>query len=194
MLVREKLHLDMSWMLEVALEEDRLVSEACFRLATCGPECLVELVCGANHTHPAPASARCGLDEEREPDLLGRAGGEHGDTGLRGQPLCLQLVTGRPEDLVWRPHPGEPGALHGGGEVRALGQEAVARMDGVGPTLACGTEMLSGVEVAFDLQHFAAPARVEGAGVIGSCDRHCGDAEPVARSKDARGDLAPVRD
>jgi hypothetical protein len=93
-----------------------------------------------------------------------------------------------------RPNPGEPGALHGGGEVRALGQEAVARMNRVGAALACGTEMLSGVEVALDLLHFAAPARVEGAGVIGSCDCHCRDAEPVARSKDARGDLAAVRD
>jgi hypothetical protein len=54
--------------------------------------------------------------------------------------------------------------------------------------------VLSGVEVALDLLHFAALARVEGAGVIGSCNRNCRDAEPVARSKDARGDLAAVRD
>ena len=71
MLVRQELHLDVSWAFEVALEEDGLVSEACFRLAACGVQSLVELVGRANDTHSAPASAGRGLDEERESDFLG---------------------------------------------------------------------------------------------------------------------------
>ena len=92
MRVGEELDLDVARPLDVALEEHRVVAEPCQRLALRGLDRVVELLGRADDAHPAPAAAGRGLDDQREPDLLRRAGLDHGDAGLGRDPLRLELV------------------------------------------------------------------------------------------------------
>src|SRR6266536_3581209 len=91
-LVREQLDLHMSRTLEVALEEDGLVSECGLGLAARRGDGVGELRGLANASHP-PAATACGrLDHQRKPDLVGLAGGEHGNPGRNGGAPRLELV------------------------------------------------------------------------------------------------------
>ena len=129
--VGEELDLDVARTLDVALEEHRVVAEAGERLALRGLDRFVELLRRADDPHAAPASAGRGLDDQREPDLLRRAGLDHGDAGFGRDPLRLELVPGGTDDIRRRTHPGEPGSGDRLGQRGALGEEAVARMHGV---------------------------------------------------------------
>ena len=118
---------------------------------------------------------------------------KHGDACLRRDPLRSQLVAAEAERLRRRPDPDEAGRLDRFREVRALGEESVPRMNGVGACFACGANDFLRVEVGGDRDGATRDPRVERSGVVGGCDGGGLDAEPLARAEDADGDLAAVR-
>ena len=142
---------------------------------------------------PRPPPTRRRLDEEREADLLGRAVGQDGNAGLAGDSLGGELVPAEAKRLRRRADPGQPGRVDRCGKVRVFGEEAVAGMDGVGPALPRGADVLLGVQVRGDLDELVAGARVERISVVGRNHGHRPDPELMACSKDAERDLAPVR-
>ena len=179
---------------DVALREHRVVPERRLCLPPRRGECVAELGRGANDAHPAPASPRCGLQDQRVAELLRLARLDHRNTGLAGDPLRLELVAGRFERSGRRPDPDEPGRLDGPCEVRVLGEEAVARVDRVGTGRCGGANVLPGVEVRGDLDGLVGRARVQRALVVRRSDRDGGDSELTACPKDAQRNFAAVRD
>src|ERR671933_1779576 len=89
--VSDDLDLDVPRPRDVALAEDAVVAERRLCLAACGVERVVELVPRAHDAHPAPAAACGGLDEERKTEVVRIAGRDDRDTGLRREPLRLEL-------------------------------------------------------------------------------------------------------
>ncbi len=192
--VGEELDLDVARTLDVALEEHLVVAEAGERLALRGLDGFVELLRRADDPHAAPAPAGRGLDDQREPDLLGRAGLDHGDAGLGRDPLRLELVPGGTDDIRRRTHPGEPGSGDRLGQRGALGEEAVARMHGVRTGAAGRGDDLRRVEVGGDRFDLIGLAGVQRALVVGRVHGHRLHPEALGRAKDAGGDLAAVGD
>ena len=192
--VCEQLHLHVSRALEEALAEDRAVAEGRLRLASSARQCILEVVRGADDAHAAATPAGCRLDEQREADVRGVALRQHRHAGLRGDALRGKLVAAEAECIGGRPDPRQPGGLHRGGEVGALGEEAVPGMDGVGAGLPRGAHVLGGVEIGRDLDGRICRTAVSRAAVVRGDDGHRPDAEPPAGAKHAQGDLPSVGD
>ena len=76
-----------------------------------------------------------------------------GHAGLAGDLLRGELVTAPPQRVGGRPHERDTGSLDRLRKLGALGEEAIAGMDGVGRRLARGVHDRRGVEVALDLDH-----------------------------------------
>src|SRR4029079_3982889 len=76
------------------------------------------------------------------------AAGQYRDAGRAHQPAGLDPVPHLSDGLGPRADEGDAGALHGFGEARALGEKAVARMDGVGPGLPGRIEDAFAAEIA----------------------------------------------
>ncbi len=191
--IGKQLDLDVPRALDVALAEDRAVTERGFGLPLCGRERLVEAGGIADDAHAAAAAARSGLHDERIPDLVRFPRRHHGHAGLHGDSLGSQLVAAESQGLRRRADPGESGCRNGFREVRVLRQKPVARMDRVRSRLARGTQMLRRIEVRGDRNRLAGRARVEGVGVVGSGHRDGVELELAAGPEDAHGDLAAVR-
>ncbi len=138
-------------------------------------------------------------------DLVG-GGEELGGAGHARHARCLggdaarHLVAHHLDGLGRRADEGHAPLGDGAGEVGVLGEEAVAGVHGVGAGLLDDVEDALGVEVALGR---GLPA--ERVGLVGQPDverfavelgvhRHAGDAELLARTDDADGDLAPVGD
>ena len=142
--VGEALRLDVARVVEVALDEALAAAEGGDGLAYGGVVQVGDLLEGARDLEATPAAAEGRLDRDRQPVLLGerddlvgagdrvgRAGDERGLRGLGDVP-GLDLVAERVDRRGRRPDPGQPGVDDGLGEVRVLGEEAVAGVDGVG--------------------------------------------------------------
>ena len=125
------------------LEEHGRVAERAVRLAHRGLERLAQVFLRVDATHAAPAAAGDGLREDREADLVGareqrldvvgcRGRLEHGNAGRDRVLLRGDLVAGHLEHVAARADEGDAGLGGGLGEVRVLGEEAVARVDRVG--------------------------------------------------------------
>ena len=159
--IREQLDLDVTRPLDVALGEDRAVPERRLGLAARRRPGLLELGGTPDDAHPAAAAARRRLDDDREAELLGLAGLDDRHAGLTRDLLRAELVARGLERLRRRPDPHEPGRFDRAREVRVLGQEAIAGMDGVGAGLRRGPDVLLGGEVRGDLDRLVRASRVE---------------------------------
>ena len=82
-----------------------------------------------------------------------------------------------------------PGLEHRLGELRALGEEPVAGVDGVGAGLPRGAHVLGRVEVGRDLDERVRRLGVERAAVVGSRDRDRLEPLGTAGAEDAERDL-----
>ena len=157
MRVGEQLDLDVPRALEVALEVDAVVAEAGLRLALRRLERRSELLGGANDAHAAAAAARGRLDDQRRRVCLRH--GRH--AGRCGDPLRFELVAATTECVGRRADPRQSGSLDGFGEVGVLGEEAVARVHGIGAALQRRPDVLLGVEVGADLDRLVGGAGVQ---------------------------------
>src|SRR4029079_16471218 len=165
-LVRKQLDLHMSRTLEVALEEDGLISKCSLGLAARSGDGVGELPGLANVSHP-PAATACGrLDHQWKADLVGIAGGQDGNPGRRGGALRLELVAAAAQRVGSGADENETRRLDRLGEVRVLGEEPVAGMDRVGARMLRGPDVLLGVEVARDLDDLVGLAGVQRALVV----------------------------
>ncbi len=168
---------------------------------------------GVHHTHAAPAAAAGGLDDDRVAHLAaqtqvlvgvvaegavgarhaGHAGGLHGVLGG-------DLVAHQADVLRFGANEDEAASLHALGEVRVLGQEAVARVDGDRVGDLGGGDQGRDVEVAVggfgraDADRFVREAHVLEVTIGGGVHRHGLDAELAAGAQDAQRDLATVGD
>ncbi len=170
-LVGEELDLDVARPVEIALAEDRVVAERRRCLAARRRERFVELLGCAYDAHPAPAAARGRLDEQREADLLRRPARQDGHAGRARGLLGGQLVAPGSQRGRRRADPGQSRVEHGLRQLGALGEEAVAGMDGVGAGLPRGAHVLGRVEVGRDLDERVRRLGVERTAVVGSRDR-----------------------
>ena len=81
--------------LDVALAEDAVVTEGGLRLASRRLERLVELGWIPDDAHASAAAAGCGLDDEREADLVRLSGRNDRNARLARDALRLELVAAR---------------------------------------------------------------------------------------------------
>ena len=210
--VGQDLHLDVPRVDHGLLQEHGGVAERRLGLAHRGLDRLAQLPRLGHPAHAPPAAAGHRLDEHREPDLLGRGDQrvdvgrwlrrvEHGHPGLPGRGHRAGLVAGQVQHLGRRADEGDAGPRAAGGQLRVLGQEAVAGVDGVrtgppgrlqnlvdgqvGPHRVAGLADLVGLVGLGPVQRVAVLVREHG-------DR--GDAQLVGGAEGPDRDLPPVRD
>ena len=128
-----------------------------------------------------------------------RAWNERQAERLRGL-LRLDLVAHEPDMLGARADEGDLVLFEDLGEAGILGEEAIARMHGVGAGDLAGRDDLRDVEVAVlgrrtaDAHALIGKPHMHGVGVGGRMHRDRRDAELLAGTFDAKRDLSPVGD
>ena len=172
-----------------------------------------ELVLGQRDAEALAAAAARGLDGDREADLvvgdaqrvlervdrLGRAGDDRHAGGLH-QLARLGLGAHRVDGRRGRADEDDSRLVAGAGEGGVLGQEAIARMDGLGAGLLADLDDLVDLQVALGGRR-----PTEQVGLVGALhvqripielgvDGDGGDAHLFERPHDADGDLAPICD
>src|SRR4051812_44804941 len=192
--VREQLDLDVVRTFDVALAEDAVVTERGLRLAARRGERVVQFSARSHDAHAAAAASCRRLDHERKADLLWLACRDDGYARSLGDPLRLDLVAAGAQRFRRRADPHELRGVHGFGEVRVLGEEAVAGMNCVCAGLLGRTDVLLGEEVALDLDSLVGGARVQRAGIVRRDDCDGCDAELTTRAKHPQCNLAAVCD
>ena len=211
-IVAEHLHLDMARLLDIFLDQHRVVAEGGLGLAPRAGQRLGEIVGIVDAAHALAAAAGARLDQHRIADLARLAGEQH-------QPLVLAVIAGhhRHAGLLHQPLGGvlqshgadrgrrradehQPGRGHLVDEAGVFRQEAVTGMDRLSAgRLGRGDDPVA-AQIALadrrsadmhrlvghlDMQRLRVGVRIDG-------DRR--DAHPARRADDAAGDLAAVGD
>ena len=150
--VGEDLHLDVPRADHGLLEEHGRVAERRLGLAHAGLERVAQVLASLDPPHTAPAAAGDGLGEDREADLLGvgdelvEVGAGLGAAAGSGSPAFLAaamaraLLPVRCRTEAGGPTKVTPALGAGLGQVGVLGEESVARVDGVGAGLDGGAD------------------------------------------------------
>ena len=210
--VGEHLHLDVPGLRDVALEEHRIVAEGRRRLALRPREGGIEVPGPLHRPHAAPAAARGGLEQHRPTDGFRFAPQPFGrlvrsvvaryerHPGPGHEPLRLALRPHRPDRSRRGADEDDPARRARLREVRVLGEEAVAGMDGVGPAAFRRVEDRPDVQIALagrgrpDAVGLVRHRDVQGVLVGVRADRDTPDAEAAGGPDHPAGDLAPVGD
>jgi len=132
--------------------------------------------------------------------MKARAARNRGDSGLQCQALRLHLVAHQRDNLGARADEAHAPLFASARERRVLGEEAVARMDGVGAALPGHIQDLLDAQIGVD-GPLAPPDQIRLVGLVAmlgdavllAVDADGADAELVARAEDADRDLATVR-
>ena len=208
--IGEHLNLDVTRSLQESLQVYPRIAERLFGLAPRPFQSGLQFFEGAYDPHAFPATARGGLEHQREADITrsGRcilAAGYRvraGDDRHAGSPHELAgacLVSHRLDRLRRRADEDEPCFAHGAGETRVLGQKAVSRVDRLHARLPGGSDQFASIQIAFgrpggpdrngqiSLQH------VRRQTIRLRVDRHGFDAQLATGADHAHRDLAPVR-
>ena len=157
MQIAQDLDFDVARGRQPALQEHGAVAERGRRLPARALDRGLEFRLRLDHPHAAAAATGRGLDQSREADF-GRRRGKIGalvefdglkrrHVRLAHQRLRRELVAHRGDRSGRRADPDQAGVGHGAGEVRVLGQEAVAGMDRVGAGAGGRGQYLLHVEV-----------------------------------------------
>ncbi len=158
--VGEDLDLDVAAADHGLLQDQLARAEGALRLGAGRGEGGGEVLLGIDEAHAAAAAAGSGLDHHRKADALGLArqhrirlvgalvAGDAGDAGFEHAPLGLRLVAHGGDGLGRRADEDEAGLAAGAGELGILGQEAVARMHGIGAEPFGGSNDGGDVEIA----------------------------------------------
>ncbi|VXB48264.1 hypothetical protein MICRO11B_280021 [Micrococcus luteus] len=211
-LVGEDLGLHVAGAVQEALHEALAAAERGDGLADGRLERVLDVAELAHHADAAAAAAEGRLDGDRQAVLLGeraRGGGvRHGAVRTRHERGARLLGEGAGGDLVAegadgvrrRADPGHPGVDHGLREVGVLGEEAVARVHGVGAGAAGDVEDRVDLQVgvrrgrARQVEGLVRDGHVQGVGVRIRVDGDRGDAVVAGGAGHAHGDLAAVGD
>ena len=210
-LVGEDLHLDVLGLHEVLLDEDVVIAEGLARLALDELERGDDVLGHLAQAHAAAAAAGRRLEDDGEAEadgLLERllpvaqglgAAGDDRHAALHGDLLGRELVAHLAEHVARGADERDAGLFAGAGKVRVLGQEAVARVDGVDAAALGQVDDLGDVEIRAQ----GALVLADEVGLIGTGAEHAQfvflgvhghgvDAEVVARAEDTHRDLAAV--
>jgi hypothetical protein len=210
--VGEHLDLDVARLQDRALQVDAVVAERVLRLAPRALGGRLQLRRVLHQAHALAAAAGGRLQHEREADARRLAGDRlrardrlqrarhHRHARLDRQAPGGGLLAHERDGLAPGADEGEAGLLAGAGEVGVLGQEAVARVHGVGAR--AGGRLQDAVDPQVRLARRRGADRVglvgapdvEGRAVRVRVDGDGGDAEVAAGADHAHGDLAAVRD
>ena len=208
-LVGHDLHLDVPTVLDVSLEQHGVVAEGGRRLALCRRHGVGQLVPSPDDPHAFSTAARRSLDEQREADLgsdrlevgpVGVGGGHDRDTRLDGDLARPVLAPHRIHHVCRRSDEHQPRVSHRTREGRALGQEAVAGVDGVCTRSGSGREQSRDRQVGVGCTGRADPrrhvrlthVRCEAIGV--GVDGHAAQARLRTRADHPQRDLPTVGD
>ena len=200
--VGHDLHLDVTRGRQVRLDEHGAVAEGGLGLRARHRELALEVLGLLDDAHATPATTGGGLDQERE---VARRGGGRVDLEDRHvssghELLGADLAAHRLDRLRRRTDPRQARLTDGARELGVLGQEAVARVDRVGPGRLGGgehevtTQVGLGCRVAGQVHRDVGLANEGRLGIGVGVDRDGADAEVTARAEHAPGDLAAVRD
>ena len=210
--VAKHLHLDMARPLEIALEEDSVISERARRLALRADKGARKFVGARHNTHAAAAAAGRGFDQHGIPDALGfgreRCGilrlavitGHHGHAMPFHQRLCRGFRAHRADRLGRRSDEDKAGFRAGLGKIRILGQKAIAGMDRLGAARTRRLDDRRDIQITLARRRRTDPPCLVrhrdmqcvciGVGI----DRDRRDAHSPRRAADAAGDLAAIGD
>src|SRR5690348_386102 len=211
--VGQHLDLHVARVLQEFLHVHHVVAEGRLGLLLRHGDGIAQVRLGAHHAHAAPAAAAGRLDDDRIADVAGdadvfldavaqratRAGHARHAGGLHRLDR-LDLVAHQADHLGGRADEDEAGLLHLFGEIGALGQEAVARMDRLGVGNFRRRDDPRDVEVAVDRRPRADADRLVGqanvlqVAVHGGMHRHRLDAQTVAGAQYAQRDFAAIGD
>ena len=210
--VAQHLELDVPRLDQVLLEVDRAVAEGGLGLGLGDHEAVPEALLVERDAHAAPAAARGRLDDHRVADVAGQRqrlldvdqhvlrAGNGGQPGGDHELARLGLVAHRADHVGGRADEGEARGDDGLGELRVLGEEAVAGMDGVGVRhLGRGEDARDGA-IALrrrrraDAHRLVGEADVQRLAVGLGEDGDGLDLELPAGAQDAQRDLAPIGD
>ena len=207
--VAEYLQLDVARLGHEALEIDAVVPERGGCFAARGGERFFQLFGFAHHAHAATAAARGGFDEQRITEVIGRrrsltvparSGRNDGDVVRDRELARADLVAHRGDRVGRGPDEVQAGILDGTCERGVLGQEAVARVYGIGGGATGGFDDARNVQIARcgrvaaeRLGHVREGDVCRVAVGIG-VDRDGLDAHLARRTHDATRDLRAVRD
>ena len=210
--VGHDLRLDVPGALDRALGVDPRVAEGGLRLAARERPCRLQLGLARHPAHALAAAPGRGLEHERIADparsctqlFEGRErrlrARHHGHARLARRRPRRELVAERGDDVGARADEDDSGLLACAGERNALGEEAVAGMDGVGLLRARGRDHALEVEVALgrrsrsDRVGLVGEQHVERCAVGLAEHRDGRDRELAQRADHAHRDLAAVRD
>ena len=210
--IAEDLDLDVARMLDVALQQHAILAEGVLRLALAAFEAGGELACRAHDAHALAAAAMRGLDHQRIADAVGFAlqqvgrlvfacvARHHRHAGGGHQVLGAGLAAHLAHGCARRADEGDAGGRHRIGEVRVLGQEAVAGVDRLRAGFLRHLEDGVAAQVAVlraraaDAVGFVRQPHVLGIGVGLREHRHGADAQLARGTDHAAGDLAAVGD
>ncbi len=212
-LVAEHLHLHVAGIAHQLLEVHLVVAERGLRLPAGHFDLAVQLALVLDDAHAPAAAAPARLQHHRIADLvrhpgdLGRVvrqrlgGGHYGHVRGLGDGAGLHLVAEPAHHVGLRADEGDAGRGAGLGEVRVLGQEAVARMHRIAAGLPRHPQHLVDVEIRAGRRQAVADA----VGLVAAeavqrevilVGIHVDRLEPqlIGGTHDPDGDLAPVRD
>ena len=211
-MIAEHLEFDVARPLEILLDVDVADTERRFCFALRRLERFAELVGGADHAHAAAAAAGHRFDDHRVAEILRDllrlllaldgtlAAGKNRNARLLHRAARARLVAEQPNHIRRRPDEADMARLAHFSEVGALGQEAVARMDGVGAGDFGGAQHRGDAEIAVgaargaDAHVLVGKADVQGVLVGLRVHRDRLDPQLAAGADDAQGDFAAIRD
>jgi len=208
-------HLDfhVAWIGQELLQVDHRVAERRARFGAGQFGRLDQVFLVVHHAHAAATTAAGGLDDHRIADFtadpqggflvfrqraVGTGNGGH--AGLLHRVLGRYLVAHQANGVGFRADEGEAGAFDLFGEVGVFREEAVARVDRRGAGDFGGRDDRRDVQVGFgcrgraDADGFVGQRQVHQFPIRGGVNRHGLDAQFLAGTQDAQGDLAAVGD
>ena len=142
--IRKHLNLDVPRSFDVLLDVHGIIAEGVLRLTLRGAKCVGDLAGLVNHAHALAAATRGRLEQhgvaKLTRKLLGfrgvferlRRARNHRRSGSNREGARSRFGAHRRNRLCWRTNPDQARITHSLGEPLALGEKAVARMNGIG--------------------------------------------------------------
>ena len=210
--VGKHLHLDVARLRQIALQEQRPVAEGALGEAACGGERRRQFGSVAHDLHALAAAPGRGFDDERQPGALRLARevlqallgagvpGQHRHAGRAHARLGDDLRTHRGDGRGGGSDENAPRVRARLGELRVLGEEPVARMDGLRPARAGGFDEALDAEITVARRGGPDPHRLIGfthvarAGVGVREHRDGAQPQPACGAENAAGYLAAIGD
>ena len=212
-LVAQDLHLDMAGAQDHLFQIALAIAKGGLGLAPAFADLVGQLLGAVDRAHAAPAAAPAGLQHQRIADFGGLTahlvhviaqhlgGGDHRHAGLDGHAPRRSLVAQRPHGGRRRADEGDARRFAGIDEIGVLGQQAIARVDGIGARQFRHADDFGDAQVSPHGRHpLADPVGLVGLEAVQAQlvffgeDGHGFLAHLIGSPHDADGDLAPIGD